>query len=80
MKINLLSFGVAKDIIGHRFMDWELPEGATVADLRTQLIERFPRLEALASVRMAVNSEYAHEEHLLEANDEVALIPPVSGG
>ncbi|MCU0347538.1 MAG: MoaD/ThiS family protein [Saprospiraceae bacterium] len=80
MKISLLSFGIAKDITGQRFLDVELPSPATVGDLRSVLVKQFPRLSELASVRLAVNSEYADESVFLSENDEVALIPPVSGG
>lgn len=80
MKISLLSFGIAKDIIGQRFVDLELTEGISVAELRAALVQRYPRLSELASVKLAVNSEYATEDSLLNDNDEVALIPPVSGG
>ncbi len=80
MKISILSFGIAKDIVGQRFLDWELPEGAAVADLRASLTAQFPALSKLTSVRLAVNSEYAEEGVFLSENDEVALIPPVSGG
>lgn len=80
MKISLLSFGIAKDIIGQRFVDLELTEGISVAELRAMLVQRYPRLSELASVRLAINSEYATEDSLLNDNDEVALIPPVSGG
>jgi len=80
MKISLLSFGIAKDIIGQRFIDLELADGISVAQLRATLVQRYPRLSELASVKLAVNSEYAAEDSLLNNNDEVALIPPVSGG
>ena len=80
MKITILSFGIAKDITGQRFLDLELPEGASVVELRKSLVKRFPRLAELASVRLAVNNEYASESWFLGENDEVALIPPVSGG
>lgn len=80
MKITILSFGIAKDITGQRFLDWELSEGNSVGELRKSLVKQFPRLAELAAVRLAVNSEYATEELELKENDEVALIPPVSGG
>lgn len=80
MKVKLLSFGIAKDIIGARFLELELPAGSDIAKLRMDLVEKFPRLAELASVRLAINSEYATEQDLLAENDEVALIPPVSGG
>lgn len=80
MKIKLLSFGIAKEIIGQRFLEVELPIGSDIAKLRMELVGKYPRLAELASVRLAINSEYAEESSLLFENDEVALIPPVSGG
>ncbi|MCF8246729.1 MAG: MoaD/ThiS family protein [Saprospiraceae bacterium] len=80
MKITILSFGIAKDITGQRFLEWELPQAVSVGELRKSLVQRFPRLAELATVRLAVNNEYASEELVLGENDEVALIPPVSGG
>ncbi len=59
----------------------ELPESATVADLLKKVEERFPGLPIAAPVTMiAVNAEYVEESHPLHDGDEVALIPPVSGG
>ena len=80
MKLTLLSFGIAKDITGQRFREWELPAGAKVADLRTQLARQYPVLNKLSALRIAVNNEYAAEDMTLNEGDEVALIPPVSGG
>lgn len=80
MKITILSFGIAKDITGQRFLEWELVEPQTVGELRSSLTQQFPRLAALSTVRFAVNSEYASEDMVLREKDEVALIPPVSGG
>ncbi|MEK7257817.1 MAG: MoaD/ThiS family protein [Bacteroidota bacterium] len=80
MKITILSFGIAKDITGSRFLDWEMSEKASVAELRAALGSRFPALHELTSLRVAVNSEYAGDDLQLSENDEVALIPPVSGG
>ena len=59
----------------------ELPETATVADLWEVLCRQYPQLRELSgSISFAVNREYVEREHRLAANDEVALIPPVSGG
>lgn len=80
MKINLLAFGIAKEILGKQFLEMELPTGTTVSGLRSTMVASHPRLSALASVRLAVNSEYAAESLVLNENDEVAIIPPVSGG
>ena len=80
MKLNILSFGIARDIVGAFSLPTELPEGATVTDLKTFLIHQFPDFQKLSSLRVAINSEYADDEVVLNANDEIVLIPPVSGG
>jgi molybdopterin synthase sulfur carrier subunit len=80
MKITVLSFGIAKDIVGSRFLEWEIGGGTTVKDLRQMLLEQFPKLIELTSLSLAVNNEYAREDLSLNENDEVAIIPPVSGG
>ena len=61
----------------------ELPPGGTTAQLRSILAERFPSLaEAAGSITLAVNQEYLDEGAVeaLKDGDEVALIPPISGG
>lgn len=80
MKLTLLAFGIAKDITGSRFLEIELPAQSSVSDLRKLLAEKYPSLNELASLRFAVNSEYAADSDTLKDGDEVALIPPVSGG
>jgi molybdopterin converting factor subunit 1 len=78
-KYTVLAFGIAKDILGGRQCEIELP-GNTVAALRAALLGQYPRLAGLRSLMIAVNSEYAGDGVLLEERDEIALIPPVSGG
>lgn len=80
MKLTILSFGIAKDIIGQRTFDMELPDGATTGDLKSALARRFPDFGNLASLAIAVNNEYTRDDCLLHEQDEIALIPPVSGG
>jgi molybdopterin converting factor subunit 1 len=80
MKISVLAFGIAKDIFGGATVEVELPETATTNMLKTQLEARYPRLKQLASYMVAVNNEYAEDSGILTARDEVAIIPPVSGG
>jgi molybdopterin converting factor subunit 1 len=58
----------------------ELPSGATVADLLTALEGDFPAFAGSGRVSIAVNAEYVDGHHVLADGDEVALIPPVSGG
>jgi molybdopterin converting factor subunit 1 len=80
MKINILAFGIARDIVGGFQIPIEMPDLATVADVKQTLIERFPDFQKLASLRVAVNAEYANDSDVLTPNDEIVLIPPVSGG
>jgi molybdopterin converting factor subunit 1 len=59
----------------------ELPPGSTVADLHRELSERFPSFARLLAVsRIAVNQEFARDDQPLAPGDEIAVIPPVSGG
>ena len=81
MRLHLRFFAAAADAAAARTLEWEVPDGATVADLRRTLAERLPALSRLAPlVLVAVNREYVPPDHPLREGDEVALIPPVSGG
>ncbi len=80
MKLTILAFGITKDIVGSRTIDLELPENATVNELKQTLTNQFPKFGDLSSLRIAVNNEYGNTNVVLKENDEVALIPPVSGG
>jgi molybdopterin converting factor subunit 1 len=80
MKVNVLAFGIAKDIFGGSSVEAELPENGTARNLKQHLEERYPRLKQLVSYMVAVNNEYASDEGLLTERDEIAIIPPVSGG
>jgi molybdopterin synthase sulfur carrier subunit len=78
-KYRIKAFGITKDLLGGREATIEI-NGQTVADLRAALNERYPQLLGLRSLFIAVNNDYADENILLNASDEIALIPPVSGG
>ncbi len=80
MAIRVLAFGIAKDILGATQITVKLPPNATVKMLRQTLLKRYPRLLDLRAIAIAVNNEYARDEQVLSPQDEVALIPPVSGG
>ncbi len=77
---SVLLFGITRDITGQSAVSVPLPEGARVADLLSQLYEQYPDLVGIRSVMVAVNGEYAETDQLLNSTDEIALIPPVSGG
>ena len=80
MKTKVLLFGITREILGGNTYEADLLPGGTVGQLKSMLVERFPKLEGLASLMVAVNNEYAKDEQPIGPNDEVALIPPVSGG
>jgi len=79
MKVNVLAFGIAKDIFGGSTIALDLP-GNKTSDLKAILEHQFPRLKLLRSYMIAVNNEYALDGHLISETDEIAIIPPVSGG
>lgn len=80
MKINLLAFGLAKDIIGQQKVVLEVMNGLTTDGFSAYLYSLYPSLYASPHIRLAVNESYVQEPIVLNEGDEVALIPPVSGG
>ena len=81
MRVRVLFFGQLKDIVGVSQEEADLSEGARVEDLFERYGRRFPRLaEFRPSIAASVNQEYAAWRAPLAAGDEVAFLPPVSGG
>jgi len=81
MRIRVLFFGVLKDLVGTAGESLELQDGATVADVLTHYEAQVPRIrDLLPTVALSVNQHYSGPGALLGDNDEVALLPPVSGG
>lgn len=78
--INILAFGICKEIIGSNVLAFKLPEHYTIQQLKTALENSYPKIKELASMMLAINKEYASPEQLIHDGDEIALIPPVSGG
>jgi molybdopterin synthase catalytic subunit len=79
--VRVLFFGQLKEIVGLAQDEAELSDGARVEDLFERYGRRFPKLaEFRASVAASVNQEYAGWRSPLSAGDEVAFLPPVSGG
>ncbi|APU11497.1 MoaD/ThiS family protein [Cellulophaga lytica] len=81
--MKILLFGITKDIIGSSVLDvtnFTTNTQKTVGDLHTYLQEKYPDLKKLSSLAIAVNNAYAEHNSILNDTDEVALIPPVSGG
>ena len=81
MKIEVRLFARARDLAGAPSIQVDLPESATVAELKSELLRTKPQLEPLArSLLVAVGSDYASDAHILASGDDVACFPPVSGG
>jgi molybdopterin converting factor subunit 1 len=78
---DILLFASARDLAGCDSLRLELPAGSTVADLASSLVARLPALATLLpKCRIAVNHEFANPGQVLNLGDELAVIPPVSGG
>lgn len=81
MKIRVRCFAAAREIIGAGELVLDLPQDSTLAQLIERIRREFPRMEGLSgSLLFSVNRNYATPDTILAAGDEVALIPPVSGG
>jgi molybdopterin synthase catalytic subunit len=81
MKVSVLFFGVLREMIGGRSQTIEVRPDATVADVVAHYQQQVPQLgELLPSLAISVNREYAGPDWPLNPGDEVALLPPVSGG
>lgn len=78
-KYIIKAFGVTKEILGGRETVFEV-QGATVQALRSALVARYPSLGNIRSLMIAVNNTYAEDSVSIGESDEIALIPPVSGG
>ena len=81
MTVRVKLFAVLRETCGVGDFTLELPHGATVADARRPLLERLPALrDHIDRCAYAVNQAYVKGETQLRDGDELALIPPVSGG
>jgi sulfur-carrier protein len=81
MLIRVKLFAAMRDLTGDETVEIELPDGATVGDLRRELGKQLPLARSLLlRSAIAVNRDVAENEHILHPTDEVAAIPPVSGG
>jgi MoaE-MoaD fusion protein len=78
--ITVKFFGPAIDLAGKDSVTLEMESGATVGQVAGRLAEMFPQLGKALGIRLAVNRSYVALDHTLKEGDEVAVIPPVSGG
>lgn len=77
--MNVKLFGIAKDIVGESSLKLQ-DTIQTSRDLRLFLIESYPEFKNIEGFMIAINQQYAEDLDTISAKDEIAIIPPVSGG
>lgn len=80
MTIKIIAFGIATDILKTRELEITVADGLTVAELKEQLQQDFPDFQKLAKFSLAVGEEYRADDFVIQAHQEVVIIPPVAGG
>lgn len=81
MKVRVRLFAVAKQVAGRESVELDLPEGATIGQLREQLGVQVPPLSGIvAQMMFAIGVQYANDQTRIPPGADVACIPPVSGG
>jgi molybdopterin synthase catalytic subunit len=81
VRLKVLFFGQLRDIAGTREDHLDLPPGSTIESVFEHYASRFPRIRELgSSVVVARNQQFAEPSGLVSDGDEIALLPPVSGG
>jgi molybdopterin converting factor subunit 1 len=81
MRVTVRLFARLRDIAGASELSRDLAAGATIGDVWRQLAGEFPELTQYErAISSAVNEDYARMDHVLRPDDEVAFLPPVSGG
>jgi molybdopterin synthase sulfur carrier subunit len=81
--MTILLFGITKDIVGSSTLSMPAVKSVkmkTVGELKSYLAGAYPELSRLSSLAVAVNNNYATDDVVINSFDEIALIPPVSGG
>jgi len=84
--MKILLFGITRDIVGNssltiskdHSLSKQMPKN--IGELRKLLIENYPEFGKLSSLRFALNKEFVEDKSQINSSDEIALIPPVSGG
>ena len=81
MRVTILLFARLREIAGESVMVRNVPANSTARALWTGLLQDFPEFDAYTgSVSTASNDEYAQMGSIVSDGDEVAFLPPVSGG
>lgn len=81
MKVKVKLFAAHRQLMGRRDLELNVPSGATIMDVWQQLKSQYPQMEHLSNnLLAALNHDYAPLETHVKEGDELAFIPPVSGG
>lgn len=80
MKIQVLLFGIASELVGESSVNLNLPKNTSVNNFKALFTEHFPKVKTITSYAIAINESYAKDNDIIKDNDTIAIIPPVSGG
>ena len=80
MKIKVIAYGIAKDILKSKEKSWDIGSETTIASFKKNLLTEYPSFANLTKLSFAVGEEYREDSFSLSDGDEVVIIPPVSGG
>ena len=80
MTLKIIAFGIAKDILGTSQKNTEIKENITVEQFKKYLLLKYPEFSKLSNFMIAINTNYAKDKDTIKKGDEVAIIPPTSGG
>ncbi len=79
--VKLLLFATLRDRAGTKSMELDLPADLTVQGLKDKISNEYPNLkDAMSSVIITVNREFAFDDAVIPPNAELAMFPPVAGG
>ncbi|MEE9374293.1 MAG: MoaD/ThiS family protein [Saprospiraceae bacterium] len=80
MNLSIKAFGIARDFLGEGITTFIVKDGTTIHVFKRALAKDYPDFEKIKSYAIAVNQEYKEDGYIIREGDEVAIIPPVSGG
>jgi len=80
IRIQVISYGIAREIIGAKKTSISLSAPLNIGSAKQFLLETYPKFNDLVSLSFAVDDEYRADDYELTENDELIIIPPVSGG